>query len=158
MLQFGATALRGSMYLLGTATGLALVIPLAAAAFTAHPAARQAPIVAIGAPAGTVMQSQLINRSSKGARLDMHVPSAPAGHNSSAPNTSVIVKIQPVVPTSRTATSEEVKPASASTAPAARAMPSLKGCLSGIGVTKSNLTTEELTICVADASIIKHIN
>lgn len=152
MLQFGATARRGSMYFLGTATGLALAIPLAAAAFTAHPATREAPLVPIAAP-GAVMQSQFVNRTGKGSRLEVRLPSAPVEESS-----SVVVKA-PSTATLRTAAAQENASGKSSNAtPAARAMPSLKGCLSSIGVTKSNLTTEELTVCVADASIINSIN
>lgn len=153
MLQFGATARRGSMYFLGTATGLALAIPLAAAAFTAHPIIREAPIVPIATPAAMVLQSHLINRSGKGSRLEVRLPSAPADEG-----TSVVVKA-PTANTLRTATTEQdASGRSSSAVQPARAMPSLKGCLSSIGVTKSNLTTEELTVCVADASIINSIN
>ncbi len=153
MLQFGATARRGSVYFLGTATGLALAVPLAAAAFTAHPIIREAPIAPIAAPAGTILQSHLINRSSKGSRLEVKLPAAPAQEG-----TSVVVKA-PSANTLRTATTEQNTSGKSSNAlQPARAMPSLKGCMSSIGVTKSNLTTEELTVCVADASVTNSIN
>lgn len=156
MLKLGATALRGSIYALGTITGLAIAIPLAAAAFTAHPARLSAPVVPISVSAGPVEQAHLVNRATKGSRLDVRAPAAPV-ENSAAENMTVIVKASPVIaPATRTATSAETKPASA--LPPTRAMPSLRGCLSSIGVTKSNLTTEELTVCMADASTVNRIN
>lgn len=136
MPRFGAAALRGTSYFLGTLTGMAIAIPLTATAFSPAPSGRGAPVAPIAQPAGALFQSSAINRATKGARLDLRVTPSEGAHN-----TSVAVKA---------ATPEPAAPS--------RTMKATRGCASSVGVTRSNLSTEELTVCVADASMIQNIN
>lgn len=132
---------KGSAYLLGAVTGVAFMVPLTAGALATGSLTRAAPqaiaIEAFGPEMGA-RQAHLVNRAGKGARLDTARKPIPAA---SAPTTApapVIVNSQP-----------EPAPLAPS-----RATRTPKGCLSALGVTKSSLSTEELTICVADASMI----
>lgn len=137
-------ASRGVAYLLGAATGAVLMVPITAAAVNGGTFARLAPhamaIDAIG-PAKAV-PAPVVNRAAKGSRLDV-VPAAQAPAATPAPTVNPVADTgTPSVP--------------ASTTPP-RVMRTPKGCLSSIGVTRANLATEELTVCVADASTISRI-
>ncbi|MCJ8142763.1 hypothetical protein MKI84_07515 [Ancylobacter sp. A5.8] len=136
MPRFSAAALKGTSYFLGTLTGMAIAIPLTATAFSPAPTGRGAPIAPIAAPAGALFQSSAIDRTAKGARLDLRVTPSAGAHN-----TSVATK---------SSTPEPVTPS--------RTMQATRGCASSVGVTRANLTTEELTVCVASASMIQSIN
>lgn len=134
---------KGSAYLLGAVTGVAFMVPLTAGALATGSLTRAAPqAIAIDAfgPDMAVRQAHLVNRAGKGARLDampQPTPAATAPVPATAP-APVIVNSQP-----------EPAPLAPS-----RATRTPKGCLSALGVTKSSLSTEELTVCVADASLI----
>lgn len=134
---------KGSAYLLGAMTGVAFMVPLTAGALATGSLTRAAPqAIAIDAfgPELGARQAHLVNRASKGSRLDampQPTPAATAPVPASAP-APVIVNSQP-----------EPAPLAPS-----RATRTPKGCLSALGVTKSSLSTEELTVCVADASLI----
>ncbi|WP_246668945.1 hypothetical protein [Ancylobacter sp. TS-1] len=139
-----AIASRGVAYLLGAATGAVLMVPIAAAALSNGTFARLAPqplaIEAIG-PARSV-PAPVVNRAAKGPRLDI-APAATSGPATPAEATDPVV--------------DNTARAGSGTAVPPRVMRTPKGCLSSIGVTKSNLATEELTVCVADASMIERI-
>lgn len=128
----GLGSSRGVAYLLGAATGVALMVPIAAAAVGGGTVARLAPqplaIEFIG-PSRSVAQAPAVNRAAKGPRLDIAPPTT-----------------RPVV--------DNAIPAASGPAVPPRVMRTPKGCLSSIGVTRANLATEELTVCVADASMI----
>nr|WP_281493641.1 hypothetical protein [Ancylobacter koreensis] len=132
--------------MLGAATGAILMVPITAAAVSSGSFVRLAPqplaIDVIG-PASLV-PAPVVNRAAKGPRLDIapatatQIPAAPA-----APGVNPVVEnATPSIP--------------ASTTPP-RVMRTPKGCLSSIGVTRANLATEELTVCVTDASTIARI-
>ncbi|MCS0495447.1 hypothetical protein NVS89_10085 [Ancylobacter sp. MQZ15Z-1] len=172
MVRIVNVVLRSSVYLAGAATGVVVALPLMAASFGAVAASRAVPpVVAIGemGPHEPVYQASMVNRAAKGPRLDIGIPTAstagegapvaiPVGATTFAP---------PVVPATApgTMTPADATPSAipASTIPASsipgapgptRAMETPRGCLSSLGVTKSNLATEEMTVCVADASLI----
>ena len=132
---------KGSAYLLGAMTGVAFMVPLTAGALATGSLTRAAPqaiaIEAFGPEMGA-RQAHLVNRAGKGARLDTARKPIPAASAPAAAPAPVIVNSQP-----------EPAPLAPS-----RATRTPKGCLSALGVTKSSLSTEELTICVADASMI----
>lgn len=137
---------KGSAYLLGAITGVVFMVPLTAGALATGSLSRAAPqAIAIDAfgPDMAPRQAHLVNRAGKGARLD--VSPRPA----SAP-----------APVATPAATPEAERAIATTQPEptlpapSRATRTPKGCLSALGVTKSSLSTEELTVCVADASMI----
>lgn len=138
---------KGSAYLLGAATGVVLMVPLTVGALGAGAMVRLSPqpvaIEAMG-PQGVlsrnVVQAPMVNRAAKGPRLDV-APTPPAARAMDGGS-------RPVV---------DNGPLPTPAAPP-RATRTPKGCLSAIGVTKSSLSTEDLTICVADASIIDQIN
>ena len=144
-----------SLYLLGAASGFALVIPLAASALSANAGAPVTPVSGVYRPALTY-QSQMVNRAAKGSRLDIRTPAA-------AENSTMVAKSAGA--SASRATSENgapavsqpirIVPAGPSQTTPARATP--KGCLSAIGATRSNLATDELTVCVADAALIRSI-
>lgn len=139
---------KGSAYLLGAATGVVLMVPLTVGALGAGAMVRLSPqpvaIEAMG-PQGVlsrnVVQAPMVNRAAKGPRLDI-APVPPAAATTKAGS------VRPVV--------DNGPPPLPAAPPRATRTP--KGCLSAIGVTKSSLTTEDLTVCVADASIIDRIN
>lgn len=147
---------KGSAYLLGATTGVALMVPLTAGALATGSMTRLAPhpvaIEAFGPGAASnraVSQAPMVNRAAKGPRLDAGprpataasaVPVAPAAASGPAKAAPVVDNAQPA----------PLTPARATRTP--------KGCLSAIGVTKSSLSTEELTVCVADASMIGEID
>lgn len=144
---------KGSAYLLGALTGVAFMVPLTAGALATGSLTRAAPtaiaIEAFGQETG-VRQAHLVNRTAKAGRLDMAAENAaPAPAASEAPAASPA----PSTPARAIANSQ---PEPAPVAPT-RATRTPKGCLSALGVTKSSLSTEELTICVADASIINRL-
>lgn len=139
---------KGSAYLLGAATGVVLMVPLTVGALGAGAMVRLAPqpvaIEAMGPPgvlSRNAVQAPMVNRAAKGPRLNV-APAPPAATRTMDGEARPVVDNGPL-PT----------PA---TPPRATRTP--KGCLSAIGVTKSSLSTEDLTICVADASIIDQIN
>lgn len=138
-----STAFKGSAYVVGFATGAALMVPVTAGALSAGAIARITPhpvaIEMMGPPAN--LRAPVVNRAAKGPRLDIGPAGAPAAVAPAG------VATRPVVDSTVPAT---VSPP--------RVMRTPKGCLSAIGVTKSNLATEELTVCVADASIINSLN
>ncbi|WP_371348763.1 hypothetical protein [Ancylobacter sp. IITR112] len=138
---------KTSAYLFGAATGVALMVPLTAGALATGSMTRAAPqpvaIESFGPEPGA-RQAHLVNRTGKGARLDIAAPA----HAATAADT-------PLATSDRTPTPAIVnsQPEPAPIAPS-RATRTPKGCLSALGVTKSSLSTEELTVCVADASMI----
>ncbi|TSJ64650.1 hypothetical protein FO470_05175 [Starkeya sp. 3C] len=150
MAGFGNAAFKGSAYILGAATGIALMVPLTAGALGAGAVSRLSPqpVAIEGSLQRNFAAAPVVNRAAKGPRLDI----APAG--TSTPGTSA------QSPSSPPAAKAPVIESASETRPAvpARVMRTPKGCLSAIGVTKSNLATEELTVCMADASIIDRIN
>lgn len=141
---------KGSAYFWGTVTGLVIAIPLTGAVFGAVALATPSAATIETHTVQTVnpqamLQSLSVNRTTKTAALEIKKRPTPTVDNSAGMSTSVksdAVKADavpmPIVPKART-------------------MRTPKGCLSSIGVTKANLATEELTICVADASIIDSI-
>ncbi|WP_454683555.1 hypothetical protein [Ancylobacter moscoviensis] len=145
MAGFGNAAFKGSAYILGAATGIALMVPLTAGALGAGAVSRLSPqpVAIEGSLQRNFAVAPVVNRAAKGPRLDIAPAGVPAQSTSGTPagKPSVIES------------ASETRPA----APA-RVMRTPKGCLSAIGVTKSNLATEELTVCMADASIIDRIN
>lgn len=145
MAGFGNAAFKGSAYILGAATGIALMVPLTAGALGAGAVSRLSPqpVAIEGSLQRNFAVAPVVNRAAKGPRLDI----TPAG--TSTQGTSGAPAGKPSVVES----ASEARPA----APA-RVMRTPKGCMSAIGVTKSNLATEELTVCMADASIIDRIN
>lgn len=153
---------KGSAYLLGALTGVAFMVPLTAGALATGSLTRAAPtaiaIEAFGPEAG-VRQAHLVNRTAKAGRLDM-APENVAPENATenvapAPAASEAPAASPVPSTPARAIANS-QPEPAPVAPT-RATRTPKGCLSALGVTKSSLSTEELTICVADASIINRL-
>lgn len=141
-----------SLYFLGVASGFALAIPLAAVAVGAHAGTRVTPVAGLHGPA-IAYQSHMVNRSTKATRLGIPMPVG-------ADNSSMVAKTGPS-PSGDVATGDAApvaaqppRGAPTGTSPA-RATP--KGCLSSIGATRANLATDELTVCVADASVIGHI-
>ncbi|CAA0113707.1 Uncharacterised protein [Starkeya nomas] len=160
MAGFGNAAFKGSAYILGAATGIALMVPLTAGALGAGAVSRLSPqpVAIEGSLQRNFAAAPVVNRAAKGPRLDI----APAGTSTpgtSTPGTSAQSPSTQSPSTPPTAKAPVIESAS-ETRPAApaRVMRTPKGCLSAIGVTKSNLATEELTVCMADASIIDRIN
>lgn len=145
------TSPKGSAYFWGTVTGLVIAIPLTGAVFgavalaTPSAAALEAPVVQTVNPQA-MLQSLSVNRTTKTAALEIKKRPAPAVDNSAGMSTSV----------KSDAVKADALPLT--TAPKARTMRTPKGCLSSIGVTKANIATEELTVCVADISVINSIN
>ena len=140
----------GSAYFWGTVTGLVIAIPLTGAVFGAVALATPSAAMVETHTVQTVnpqamLQSLSVNRTTKTAALEIKKRPAPAVDNSAGMSTTV----------KSDAVKADALPLT--TAPKARAMRTPKGCLSAIGVTKANLATEELTVCVADASIIDGI-
>ena len=141
---------KSSAYFWGTVTGLVIAIPLTGAVFGAVALATPSAAIIETHSVQTVnpqamLQSLSINRTTKTAALEIKKRPAPAVDNSAGMSTTVksdAVKADalplPIVPKART-------------------MRTPKGCLSSIGVTKANIATEELTVCVADASIVDSI-
>ena len=145
---------KGSAYLLGAVTGVALMVPLAAGALATGSMTRVAPqVVAIEAfgpamqPGQGAVQAHLVNRTAKGPRLDLAPRPAAA---STAPAVIAPARAPATMPAPAMVNN---LPEPAPAAPS-RATRTPKGCLSALGVTKHSLSTEELTVCVADASII----
>ena len=153
---------KGSAYLLGAVTGVALMVPLAAGALATGSMTRAAPqVVAIEAfgpamqPGQGAVQAHLINRTAKGSRLDLgpRLDSAPRpAAASTAPAVIAPARAPATMPAPAMVNN---LPEPAPVAPS-RATRTPKGCLSALGVTKHSLSTEELTVCVADASMIGH--
>lgn len=148
---------KGSAYLLGALTGVAFMVPLTAGALATGSLTRAAPtaiaIEAFGPETG-VRQAHLVNRTAKAGRLDM-APENAAENVAPAPAASETPAASPAPSTPARAIANS-QPEPAPMAPT-RATRTPKGCLSALGVTKSSLSTEELTICVADASIINRL-
>lgn len=144
-----------SFYILGAASGFALAIPLAAVALGANTGTRMAPPVAgLHGPAAP-LQSPMVNRTAKGARLDIRTPAVPAG-------ASMVAKSEPAAAggvVADSATPSISAPIRIIPLPtkASPGRPTPKGCLSAMGATSANLATDELTVCVADASVIRNI-
>ncbi len=149
-----------SIYILGAASGFALAIPLAAVALGANTSALIAPPVAsLYGPTALPLQAHMVNRTAKGARLDIRTPAVPG-----AP--TIVAKSDPVAAGAVPARAGADNAAPAQAAPvriiplptrSGAARPTPKGCLSAMGATSANLATDELTVCVADASVISHI-
>ena len=141
---------KSSAYFWGTITGLVIAIPLTGAVFGAVALATPSAAIIETHSVQTVnpqamLQSLSINRTTKTAALEIKKRPAPTVDNSAGMSTTVksdAVKADalplPIVPKART-------------------MRTPKGCLSSIGVTKANIATEELTVCVAGASIVDSI-
>jgi len=141
---------KSSAYFWGTVTGLVIAIPLTGAVFGAVALATPSAAIIETHSVQTVnpqamLQSLSINRTTKTAALEIKKRPAPTVDNSAGMSTTVksdAVKADalplPIVPKART-------------------MRTPKGCLSSIGVTKANIATEELTVCVAGASIVDSI-
>jgi len=150
MRGLGKVSPKGSAYFWGTVTGLVIAIPLTGAVFgavalaTPSAAALQAPVVQTVNPQA-MLQSLSVNRATKSAALEIKRRPAPAVDNSAGMSTSV----------KSDAVKADALPLSIT--PKARTLRTPKGCLSSVGVTKANIATEELTVCVADASIIDRI-
>lgn len=161
MISPKGSAYFGSAYLWGTVTGLVIAIPLTGAVFGA--VALATPSVA---PVATnsvqtvnpqaMLQSLSINRMTKTAALTIKKRSAPVVINPAAEGSAGVSTSAKAAPVKADAVKADALPAPI--VPKARTMRALKGCLSSIGVTKANIATEELTVCVADASIINRIN
>lgn len=150
------SAYFGSAYLWGTVTGLVIAIPLTGAVFGAVALATPSVVPVATNSVQTVnpqamLQSLSINRMTKTAALTIKKRSAPVVINPAAEGSAG-------VSTSVKADAVKADALPAPIVPKARTMRALKGCLSSIGVTKANIATEELTVCVADASIINRIN
>ncbi len=153
---------KGSAYLLGALTGVAFMVPLTAGALATGSLTRAAPtaiaIEAFGPETG-VRQAHLVNRTAKAGRLDMApenvAPENAAENAAPAPAASEAPAASPL-PSAPARAIANSQPEPAPVAPT-RATRTPKGCLSALGVTKSSLSTEELTICVADASIINRL-
>lgn len=143
---------KGSAYLIGAVTGVALMVPLTAGALATGSMTRLAPqAMAIDAfgPGTGAMQSHLVNRTAKASRLDSAPRPAAA---SPAPRVTVPARAPaPAATPARAIVNNLPEPAPVTPSRATRTP---KGCLSALGVTKSSLSTEELTVCVADASMI----
>jgi hypothetical protein len=149
---------KGSAYLLGAVTGVALMVPLAAGALATGSMTRAAPqVVAIDTfgpmmqPGQGAVQAHLVNRTAKSSRLDLAQRPAAA---STAPAVIVPARAPATMPAPAPVMVNNL-PEPAPAAPS-RATRTPKGCLSALGVTKHSLSTEELTVCVADASLIGH--
>ena len=149
---------KGSAYLLGAVTGVALMVPLTAGALATGSMTRLAPqAMAIdalgpGARPGTgAVQAHLVNRTAKGSRLD----SAPRPAATSPAPAAIVPARVPAPATTPARAFVNNLPEPAPVTPS-RATRTPKGCLSALGLTKSSLSTEELTVCVADASMIGH--
>ncbi|MDQ0511942.1 hypothetical protein [Ancylobacter amanitiformis] len=150
----GRMAGKSSLYLLGAASGFAVAIPLTAAAVGAGASAWSNPIVAgLHGPAA-VLQAPMVNRAAKGPRLDIRIPSAPGGSSMVARSELAAGVVQTSGPAPMAGATAD---ATGQPVPRPRAMQAPRGCLSSIGVTRSNLVTDETVVCVADASIINSI-
>lgn len=147
---------KGSAYFWGTVTGLVIAVPLMGAVVGAVALATPS-VAAIETRTmqtstmqtvnpQAMLQSLSINRTTKTAALEIKKRPAPLVNNSAGMSTSV------------KADAVKADPLPLPVVPKARTMRTPKGCLSSIGVTKANIATEELTICVADASVINSIN
>lgn len=150
MRGLGKVSPKGSAYFWGTVTGLVIAIPLTGAVFGAVALATPSPVMTAAPVVQTVnpqamLQSLSVNRSTKTAALEIKKRPAPAVDTSAGMSTSV----------KSDAVKADALPLSP--LPKARTLRTPKGCLSSVGVTKANIATEELTICVADASIIDSI-
>ncbi len=155
MAGFGNAAFKGSAYILGATTGIALMVPLTAGALGAGAVSRLSPqpVAIEGSLQRNFAAAPVVNRAAKGPRLDI-APAGTSTQGSSAQGSSTQgISAPPAAKAPVVESASETRPA----APA-RVMRTPKGCLSAIGVTKSNLATEELTVCMADASIIDRIN
>ncbi|WP_428032730.1 hypothetical protein [Ancylobacter sp.] len=153
---------KGSAYLIGATTGVALMVPVTAGALATGSMTRLTPqpvaIEAFGPAAaspGMVMQSQMVNRTAKGPRLNFapRPQAASAAPVTTLPKTDLPKRAAPAAPSAVVDNGAVPAPLAPS-----RATRTPKGCLSAIGVTKSSLSTEELTVCVADASVLSRIN
>ena len=142
---------KGSAYFWGTVTGLVIAIPLTGAVFGA--VALATPSAAIETQAvqtvnpQAMLQSLSVNRATKTAALEIKKRPTPTVDNFAGMSTSV----------KSDAVKADAVPMPMPIVPKARTMRTPKGCMSSIGVTKANIATEELTVCVADASIIDSI-
>ncbi|MGA0563138.1 hypothetical protein ACO2RV_11900 [Ancylobacter sp. VNQ12] len=151
-----------SLYFLGAASGFALAIPLAAVALGANTGARMTPpVVSLYGPPALPIQSHMINRTAKGSRLDIRTPVAPD-------SSTMVAKSEPATPDGSLAervTAETITPSisrpiritPADPVPTRPARATPKGCLSSIGATRANLATDELTVCIADAAMIRDL-
>ncbi|GLK85215.1 hypothetical protein [Ancylobacter defluvii] len=139
----------GTAYLFGAATGLAVALPLAAVAFTPERVAAPEPR-AIEAPA--VSQSTMVNRATKGPRLDITVPAAALP---TAPVQAPAPDLARDMPTVAPQPALDMKAPGAPRAPAGAApAPMPRGCLSALGGIRPNIPTENLTVCIADISTL----
>ena len=146
MAPFGGVLFKTSFYVAGAVTGLMVAIPLVGASVGVGAVSRSVPPIAAIDPIGPralAIQAPMINRANKGSRLEIVSPASGTGQSTHERTPSAVA--EPVM------TPKSAKPP-------ARAMETPRGCLLSIGVTKSNLATEELTVCMADASMIRSIN
>ncbi len=151
MKAIASAAGKTSAYLVGAACGFALAIPLAAVALgTVTPAqsgAVQNSVAAIQGPRELPTQAHMINRASKGARLELRIPQVPVGTSTAVKNVLPAPSTPAMAPSAGTATAQnaaEPRPARASRPP--------RGCVSTLG--PASLATEELTVCVASLDIV----
>lgn len=164
MSGLASAAFRTSAYVAGAATGLMVALPLVAASVGAVAASRAVPpVVAIDSigPDMPIFQASQVNRTAKGPRLDGDPRRAfgiraPAPMADQADGTGTVPAILPVA-APVTAPAAPKAPPKAAPSPT-RAVETPRGCLSAIGAPQSNLATEELTICVADASVLRNLN
>lgn len=143
MNAFASAAGKSSAYLVGAACGFALAIPIAAVALGAKsPATASAEVQG---PRDLPTQAQMVNRSSKGARLELRIPPVPVGTSTAVKN------VLPVTP-APTATGGTATAQAAPDARPARAARPPRGCVSTLG--PASLATEELTVCVASIDMV----
>ncbi|WAC27674.1 hypothetical protein [Ancylobacter sp. SL191] len=157
MNAFVRAAGKSPSCLVGAVCGFALAIPLAAVALGASTAphavnAATAHAATLQGPRELPTQAQMVNRSIKGARLDLRLPPAPVGSSMMAKNVLPGAPALSPVGANGAATAQnapELQPARAARTP--------KGCVSALGPTRSSLATEDLTICVASAEMVGNI-
>ncbi|MBS9476720.1 hypothetical protein [Ancylobacter radicis] len=150
MNAFASLAGKTSAYMIGAVSGFAIAIPLAAVALGAGTSPRIAPAGVYGpqtpAPQAAT-QAHQVNRTAKGARLDLRLPQNPMGSSMMAKNVLPAGTAQ----TAATHVGADGAPTAQNTPDMrpARATRPPKGCVSALGPTRSSLATEDLTICVA---------
>ncbi|WGD30001.1 hypothetical protein AncyloWKF20_19985 [Ancylobacter sp. WKF20] len=157
MNAFVRAAGKSPSYLIGAVCGFALAIPVAAVALGSSTASHAVTAATVNAamvqgPRELPTQAQMVNRSTKGARLDLRIPPAPVGSSMMAKNVLPGAPALSSVGANGAATAQnapELQPARAARPP--------KGCVSALGPTRSSLATEDLTICVASAEMIGNI-
>ena len=138
MFGLAKASFAGAAYLIGAATGVALTLPLAAVAFT--PERGPAPVAMHHLQGPVASQASLVNRASKGSRLDVVTPAQSRPMPTPSPSLARETEPKPVI----------MQPPRAPSGAAPAAMP--RGCLSALGGIRPNIPTENLTVCIADIS------